>query len=621
MIKALIYNEWRQQRAAILWIFFSQLVLWLGVQLCLGVRTDAMLNLATLLALANGGIPIIYGVVACNIYSLEMKNQTINNLLNLPVSPSCIFWCKFFFCYSVVLLLMATAIISGHCFEPRLFPGVSTGMTSNLMYFCTFTLLLGSAAPYALTFSTGSRYHPLKSVWGLLIGASSVLLWVVAFVIVCSFDFNMVIEAIVLSFLATFVVVGLIMQVASWWLWTRYVTRGLPTDRPMLRQGSILFICAIVLNIGLIIWTHWQWRVVSAEAVRWQISPPKEEASIYNADHLLREFDQRWAKISNLQTPFDYKPDKSEQNKTKEQRWQKFVAQMDSPEMRDAGELLHRVLAVPPSVSKSDDVLLRFRLSGYLYAARCYWYWRGLTLAHEHRDREFAAVVNDLIRLSELYPQITGMERLNGLDCACRLALSGLADSFSDTSVFRTLLKRLENLDCWTDYGDQEDLFLGLGSLFPETFMTPCTLSLQTRQLQRQIERRRLASGHRVYSEIEADAQKLFRRHQPKVSARESNFDDNPIKRYYQNKIMFDLYRMALALRIYNIEHHSFPESLDALVPAYLSAIPFNSYDGTPWVYLRQDRGFTVGCYDKAKSPQKVFKNQVSYQPFHEAIK
>jgi hypothetical protein len=54
--------------------------------------------------------------------------------------------------------------------------------------------------------------------------------------------------------------------------------------------------------------------------------------------------------------------------------------------------------------------------------------------------------------------------------------------------------------------------------------------------------------------------------------------------------------RLLLALRCYHNDHGTLPESLDALVPAYLDRVPLDDYDGQPFRYSRGNkRLYSVG--------------------------
>jgi hypothetical protein len=50
----------------------------------------------------------------------------------------------------------------------------------------------------------------------------------------------------------------------------------------------------------------------------------------------------------------------------------------------------------------------------------------------------------------------------------------------------------------------------------------------------------------------------------------------------------------VFALRLYKAEHREYPESLDALSPAFLQAVPTDPFTSKPLVYVRQEDGFLV---------------------------
>ena len=52
--------------------------------------------------------------------------------------------------------------------------------------------------------------------------------------------------------------------------------------------------------------------------------------------------------------------------------------------------------------------------------------------------------------------------------------------------------------------------------------------------------------------------------------------------------------RAAIACRIYKIHNRQYPDTLDALVPGLLSAVPIDPFTGKPLVYRREGEGFIV---------------------------
>ena len=50
----------------------------------------------------------------------------------------------------------------------------------------------------------------------------------------------------------------------------------------------------------------------------------------------------------------------------------------------------------------------------------------------------------------------------------------------------------------------------------------------------------------------------------------------------------------VFALRLYKAEHREYPESLDALSPAFLQAVPTDPFTSKPLVYVREGEGFLV---------------------------
>jgi hypothetical protein len=60
--------------------------------------------------------------------------------------------------------------------------------------------------------------------------------------------------------------------------------------------------------------------------------------------------------------------------------------------------------------------------------------------------------------------------------------------------------------------------------------------------------------------------------------------------------------QLSAALAVYRTNHDAYPEKIDALVPAVISKLPVDSYNGKPFVYKRLANGYliyTVGSNGK----------------------
>jgi len=53
---------------------------------------------------------------------------------------------------------------------------------------------------------------------------------------------------------------------------------------------------------------------------------------------------------------------------------------------------------------------------------------------------------------------------------------------------------------------------------------------------------------------------------------------------------------LGVALRRYRLDHGAYPDTLPAVVPAYLPSLPLDPFTGQPPVYERQGAGFTLAA-------------------------
>ena len=66
---------------------------------------------------------------------------------------------------------------------------------------------------------------------------------------------------------------------------------------------------------------------------------------------------------------------------------------------------------------------------------------------------------------------------------------------------------------------------------------------------------------------------------------------------YFRCRAEFETYKLCLALKVYNINHCRFPESLQQLVPEILPKIPINPETGIDYTYQVEADGFYLSSY------------------------
>lgn len=66
------------------------------------------------------------------------------------------------------------------------------------------------------------------------------------------------------------------------------------------------------------------------------------------------------------------------------------------------------------------------------------------------------------------------------------------------------------------------------------------------------------------------------------------------------------LTELAVALRRFRIDRGRYPDSLDALVPAYVTVVPVDSVTGTPPGYSRQGTGFRLSAGKGSRTPAQM---------------
>jgi hypothetical protein len=72
---------------------------------------------------------------------------------------------------------------------------------------------------------------------------------------------------------------------------------------------------------------------------------------------------------------------------------------------------------------------------------------------------------------------------------------------------------------------------------------------------------------------------------------------------------------IALALELFKQDTETYPNSLDALVPEYLPALPENPYAGGPFTYWREENDYVLSCIQNGAYPYQDGKELVFHAP------
>jgi len=72
---------------------------------------------------------------------------------------------------------------------------------------------------------------------------------------------------------------------------------------------------------------------------------------------------------------------------------------------------------------------------------------------------------------------------------------------------------------------------------------------------------------------------------------------------------------IALALELFKQDRGAYPESLDALVPGYLPALPENPYASGLFTYKRVENDYVLSCLRKGSHPNQNGKELVFHAP------
>jgi len=220
MIKALIYNEWRQQRSIISGLFFADFMILAFGAMLLHLYSNKSI-LPAIIIFCSILIPLSYMATLAKTFK-DFSPHGISQLRSLPVSPAQIFWNKF--CFTLTI-------------------SVGLGMISGII------IIMGFGQNYAQQ-ESGVEFliFCMASLWFIHVAIFTIPLfnppWI--FILVPQFMLLASRGKGLFLFMIAEIIVGIIMLCFGHYLWTRRIAYGLSV-RGLTWIGAGTSIIAVII--------------------------------------------------------------------------------------------------------------------------------------------------------------------------------------------------------------------------------------------------------------------------------------------------------------------------------------------------------------------------------------
>ncbi|MHB9139194.1 MAG: hypothetical protein ACYC4Q_07310, partial [Victivallaceae bacterium] len=233
--QALIWNEWRQMRGSVMALAGVTVLLW--VLLLIGCCDKKMVEYAKMIAAGLAvGMPLLYSLALADSFARESSQKTDSFLLEMPVTPTKIFFCKY--CANLAVFLALSFSAAFIMLKIIMTQAISEYFVNNFpaeYYFLSMVLLLW------LLFH-GTVF--LTSIISRKVGNGIVALITIAALWLLLLPGTMTLSMIFIRNERAYSIMGILMfpfmilyvycLALSWYLWTRRIVYGKKILKPVL---------------------------------------------------------------------------------------------------------------------------------------------------------------------------------------------------------------------------------------------------------------------------------------------------------------------------------------------------------------------------------------------------
>ncbi len=664
--QALIWNEWRQMRGNVMALAGVTVLLWL--LMLLGCNDKTFVEYIEMGALALViGLPLLYSAVLADSFAREFGQKTDSFLLELPVSSTKIFFCKYFanLAAYLVLVLLEVLLMSRFCFRVK---HIDSMMVIVFIIFTTAWILV-----HAIVFlSSLIGKKAGNGIVAIIILPLPYLLLFSGTMTVTMFFINDNYNWIIFSHLfSLFLLCGFCVWF-GWYLWSCRIVRGKRVLKPVIVALSYMLIVPWILYGFVYFYFSFSFNSAIREArtagleldIKKVVLPPvpaEQNAvlEILNFYHEYQPIYKHYSKkypesgettpgtfpsqllLDSLWTGTDFIfngiPGKIIQPKN---IYEITDIIMNDPRINKCYITLSGALKKPYCRFDTDyvsaqycglissvlDIISRASLAVNFLSDRAY------ALRVVGRNDDFFVCLVSIDRIADaLTEQPSAYLKMTGLGFKAieyQTAIAAGPDTFEAIKFYNKMIRDADSIN--PTMPDEtfmiHNYLKNISSLIPPAIddgfllksklLFPRHLQSAAAWLRWKIEQDKLlkqASASASIKAIEPAANSL-QKIRNAIPGFLKLMVTNDLFYNFMWRERFESYKLCLALKIYYIKHGKFPESLQQLVPEILPSVPINPLTGKDYTYQPEASGFLLSDYSSRNQPNQKILSGIRYQ-------
>jgi len=661
-IQTLIWSEWRRQRKTVLLLVASTVLLWLFMTSMVLLKTFVKEIEMTAVALVIG-LPFLYCIALGGSFANEFSDKSKSFLLGLPVSKTKIYFAKYL---SNILIFLLISIASS------LLIYTLTGLTPGKTFFDDLgiwtcpTAIIALLIVWILSHTTVFLYNLISRSTSS--GIIALLTLPIIFVIVSfatssvtMFCFSNDQTWVIVYTLLSSIIIYLFMIGLGWYLWNKRISQDLKCLKPVSIAVIILFIVPALPYSAAYLYTKYQYdsalnaaKQSGLELERKRQPQPTKipdasngmlDIMQFSKDKKQLLFNKTYEKFSRIfpnhrEASWTNPKFKYYVNPAKKGQVANYI--INNPDMRKLYLSLKKALSKP-----EIQYIIQYNKAGWIKSYSHYYEYTSaissssyflMNRAYAQRyfgnNKAFFKTLTEVMKLSKSLRKINSYST----DCYdygnygirktiyCTIIKAGpegsayindyakvLKMSKNDIFSLNSNGTSFERFQTWVGhiYRNKPVLALGIALCvnfrLKQKFASAVMLDIEynklyssaknTHGLKKIIEKFTFLENKHPYSDV----------YYP------FNWGLRP---YFQSRSIVTGNRLCLALKIYRCRYGKYPDKLQKLCPEILKEIPLEPRTETPYVYIKEGKGFAL-YGGKDEVPEDMLKSGGSYIPYY----
>ena len=648
--QALIWNEWRQMRGNVIALAGVTVLLWLLLLAASFNKTLAeyVEMVATALTI---GLPLLYSIVLADSFAREFSQKTNSFLLELPVTPTKIFFCKYLAnlgAFLVLVILEAQLMARLTCLTPgkHYTDGIKPeDWLIGLAAIATIWIL--AHAMVFLASLLGKK--PGNGIVAIIVLPLPVILLLPGAMTATMFLFKDDQYWIISSLLfSLFFLYGFCVWL-GWYLWSSRIACGCKIWKLVTASLITMFIIPWMLYSIAYFYFSSDFNSAIREAnaagietdIKKMILPPVPDEQ--NAVNGILKFHHEYLALGKLVkdqkvsmpsaaqwtgTRFDFIKVQHE-NITPKNIPEATDFILNHPRMNQCNAILSEALKKPYCrFSKNYTFMECYSIDFMAYQAVKFLTYRAYAFRASGQDDDFFACFNSIDRISAALTEQPFARlkewgfRLKAMEY--QTAIAAGPDTAEAVKFYHQMIRNIDSVnyvipnETFRIYSYLEDrdgiLFGGIPGpkIFEKCklFYLPRLFQSAAAWVRRKIEEEKLLKNTLIQPDI-----KSWQKATNQIPGIFKAIPYLNIWYPFNFRSRFESYKLCLALKIYHIKYGKFPDSLRQLVPEILPKVPINTQTGKDYIYQVDADGYILLDYPPGKNrPNQSYIIGTKYQ-------